>query len=166
MGTHDRIRSHDRPRKDRQIDEVVNDPYRERYKPDGASFCPTCGAVFHDGRWQWGEKQAGAHEHVCPACHRIRDALPAGHVTLSGPFLGQHRDEIIGLLHNEAARVKAEHPLERIMQVTEEHGQTVVTTTDLHLARRIGEALHHAWQGELELKYSPDEYLVRVSWQR
>ena len=39
-------------------------------------------------------------------------------------------------------------------------------TTDVHLARRIGDALHGAFHGELVIKYSPDEYLVRVNWTR
>ena len=52
------------------------------------------------------------------------------------------------------------------MDITEEGGVTSVTTTDVHLARRIGEALHHAYQGKLDIKYSQDEYVVRVTWER
>ena len=166
MGTHDRIRSRTRGHKDRQIEEVVHDPYQERYKPNGPAFCPRCEATFQDGRWQWGVKVAGAHEHVCPACRRIHDRYPAGYVTLSGSFLAQNGAEISGLVSNEEARAKAEHPLERIIEVKKEDAGTVVTTTGTHLARRIGEALQHAWKGELEIKYSPNEYLVRVYWRR
>jgi hypothetical protein len=46
-----------------------------------------------------------------------------------------------------------------------EHG-TVVTTTDIHLAHGIGEALHHAYQGELEFHYNSDQNLMRVNWSR
>jgi NMD protein affecting ribosome stability and mRNA decay len=166
MGTHDRIRSRTRGHQDRQIEEVVHDPYQERYKPSGPAFCPRCEAIFQDGRWQCGPKNAGAHEHVCPACRRIQDHYPAGYVTLSGSFLAQNGAEISGLVSNEEARAKAEHPLERIIEVKKEEPGMVVTTTGTHLARRIGEALKHAWKGELELKYSPNEYLVRVYWKR
>lgn len=48
----------------------------------------------------------------------------------------------------------------------EKDGVIAVTTTDVHLARRIGEALHRAYQGQLDIKYSQDEYLVRVNWTR
>ena len=46
-----------------------------------------------------------------------------------------------------------------------EHG-TSITTTDIHLARGIGEALHHAYQGELEFHYNPEQNLLRVNWRR
>ena len=166
MGTHDRERSHPRERKDRQIEEVRHDPYRERHKPPEAAVCPGCGVVFERGRWQWKARPANAQAHLCPACHRVKDEFPAGHVKLSGAFLAQHRDEILGLARNEEARAKSEHPLERIMQIAEANGEITITTTDLHLPRRIGEALQHAWKGELDVKYSEDEYLVRVHWQR
>jgi len=166
MGNQDRIRSRTRGHTDRKIEEVVHDAYQERYKPAGPAFCPRCSAIFHSGRWQWGDKRAGAHEHLCPACRRIQEHYPAGYVTLSGPFLAQHTAEISGLISNEEARAKADHPLERIIEVKNEGDTMVVTTTGTHLPRRIGEALQHAWKGELEIKHSPDEYMVRVYWKR
>ena len=42
----------------------------------------------------------------------------------------------------------------------------MVTTTDIHLARGIGEALEHAYQGELEFHYNEGENLLRVHWAR
>jgi hypothetical protein len=111
-------------------------------------------------------KPEGAQDHLCPACRRTQDKFPAGVVTLEGEFFAAHRDEILHLARNEEQQAKSEHPLERIMDIQQEAGKTVVSTTDLHLARRIGDAVHHAYQGSLEVKYSPDEYLVRVFWQR
>jgi hypothetical protein len=52
------------------------------------------------------------------------------------------------------------------MGIEDQPDKIVITTTDVHLARRIGEAVHHAYQGDLDVKYSPDEYMVRVSWSR
>ena len=166
MSSHDRVRSHERHHRDRQIQETVHDPYQERHKPAEPAVCPNCAVVFEHGRWQWLPRPAAAQEHLCPACRRVHDAYPAGYVTLSGGFLDEHRTELMQLVHNEETRAKQEHPLERIMQVAQDGGNTLVTTTDVHLARRIGEALHHAYQGDLDIKYSKDEYLVRVSWSR
>jgi len=137
-----------------------------RNKPPEPALCPECGLVFHKGRWQRAPRPVKAHEHLCPACHRIKDRFPAGYVKLSGDFLGAHRDEIRHLIRNEEQQEAANHPLQRIMEITEEGGVTSVTTTDVHLARRIGEALHHAYQGKLDIKYSQDEYVVRVAWER
>ena len=152
--------------RDRQVEEVAHDQYMARNKPPEPALCPECGLVFHKGRWQRAPRPVKAHEHLCPACHRIKDRFPAGYVKLSGDFLGAHRDEIRHLIRNEEQQEAANHPLQRIMEITEEGGVTSVTTTDVHLARRIGEALHHAYQGKLDIKYSQDEYVVRVAWER
>ena len=53
MKTPGKIRSRERIHKDPQIEDTAHDPYRERHKPKGAAFCPTCGAIFEQGRWQW-----------------------------------------------------------------------------------------------------------------
>ena len=41
-----------------------------------------------------------------------------------------------------------------------------VTTADSHLARGIAEALHDAYKGELKLRYSRDENLLRATWRK
>ncbi|MFN0317667.1 MAG: BCAM0308 family protein [Burkholderiales bacterium] len=159
-------RSRARVRKDRQIQEVQHDAYRARGKPKEPAVCPECGVLFHAGHWAWGVKPAGAHEHLCPACERIRDHLPAGWVELSGAFMKNNETQILALVRNEAERTRTQHPLERIMAIENEDGKTLVSTTDLHLARRIGEAVHRAFHGDLEVKYSKDESLVRCYWSR
>jgi hypothetical protein len=166
MSTHDKIRSHERFHRDRQIEEYLHDPYRERYKPKEPAVCPHCGVVFEHGRFHWAERPAQANEHVCPACHRIEDRFPAGYLTLSGGFFTANSSSILQLLKNEEARAKAEHPLERIMAIEMQDGGTTVTTTGVHLAKRLGDAVHSAYQGSLETKYSKDEYRVRVAWSR
>ena len=151
---------------DRLIHEHLHDPYRRRKKPHDPACCPQCSAVFQEGRWRWGAPPAGGHEELCPACQRQKDGLAAGNVILKGEFQESHRDEIIGLVKNEEAREKEEHPLNRIMKIEENGKMLVVQTTDIHLPRRIGVALHNAWGGELDLQYEEEEYFIRVTWQR
>jgi len=153
-------------RRDRLPLETVMDSYKTKGKLPEPTVCPDCGAVFHAGHWQWLAKPKDAHQTTCPACHRIRDHLPAGYVSLTGEFLAAHEPEILQLIRHREAQKKTEHPLQRIMAIEKtEHG-TVVTTTDIHLARGIGEALHHAYQGELEFHCSPEQDMLRVSWSR
>ncbi len=52
------------------------------------------------------------------------------------------------------------------MGIDEEDDTIVISTTDTHLPRRIGEALHHAYHGELNLRYSKDQQFIRVLWVR
>lgn len=153
-------------KRDRLIAERRLDPYQDRAKLKEPTACPNCGAVYHKGRWQWLAPQPGAHEALCPACHRIHDHLPAGYVTVIGPFVTEHKDEVMRLVKNEGERAGEEHALERIMAMEDLENGIQVTTTDIHLARRIGEALHHAYQGELEFHYNEKEYLLRVHWER
>jgi NMD protein affecting ribosome stability and mRNA decay len=153
-------------RRDELRQELVHDSYKTKRKLAEPTRCPDCGAVYRDGRWTWGAAPAGAEEARCPACHRVHDRFPAGYVTLSGEFVGTHRDEVLHLVRNREAAEKAEHPLQRIMAVEDSADGVLVTTTDTHLARGIGEAVHAAFKGELEFKYNKEENLLRVQWTR
>ncbi len=153
-------------RHDGLFKERVHDAYKAKGKLHEPSACSQCGAVFHKGRWQWMEAPADVHRTICPACHRIHDEFPAGFVSLKGGFLSAHRDEIMHLVRNHEKQEREQHPLNRIMAVEDKDGTTLVTTTDIHLARGIGEAIHHAYQGDLEYHYNPEQNLLRVSWMR
>lgn len=154
------------PRRDRMDAERVSDPYRARGKWPEPTACPECRAIFRDGRWQWGVAEPGAAHHLCPACQRIRDRVPAGQLTLSGGFFAAHREEIMHLVRNTEAKAKAEHPLERIIDIKDEAAHTVITFTDSHLVHGIGEALHHAYHGELDSHYTEESDLLRIAWSR
>ncbi|PIY05063.1 MAG: ATPase, partial [Gallionellales bacterium CG_4_10_14_3_um_filter_54_96] len=73
---------------------------------------------------------------------------------------------ILHLIQHLAEQEKSEHPLQRIMAIEKTAQGSLITTTDIHLARGIGEALHHAYQGELEFHYNPEQLLLRVNWVR
>jgi NMD protein affecting ribosome stability and mRNA decay len=144
----------------------VEDPYRVTHKPPEPTVCPSCQAVYADGRWTWDRIPEDAHEQQCPACQRIRDEFPAGYVMIKGEFIKDHRDEIVALIKGKEEVQKAEHPLQRIMAIEDVREGLQVTTTDSHLARGIGEALHDAYKGDLKLRYSRDENLLRATWRR
>ncbi len=149
------------------IADTGHDSYREREHFPEPTVCPGCHAVYEEGRWTWATAPGRAEEHVCPACRRIADDYPAGFLTLSGPFFALRHAEIVNLITNEAKAESLEHPLNRIMDMQEsETGELSVTTTDVHLPRRIGEVLHGAFRGELDYEYLEDETVARVSWRR
>jgi NMD protein affecting ribosome stability and mRNA decay len=153
-------------RRDELRDELVHDAYKAQRKHAEPTRCPQCGVVYTDGRWTWGLAPAGAHEERCPACQRMRDHFPAGYLVLTGEFLAGHRDELLQLARHREAKETAEHPLERIMDIEDVEGGVQITTTDTHLARDIGEALHSAYKGALEYHYNKEENLLRVHWAR
>ncbi|MCE7915172.1 MAG: ATPase [Nitrosomonas sp. PRO4] len=153
-------------RHDGIFQEKIHDAYQIKQKLSEPTVCPQCNAVFHKGHWQWLTVPPDAHRHNCPACQRKLDHFPAGYLTLEGDFLGVHRDEILSLINNFENKEKSEHPLKRIMAIEEKDQALLITTTDIHLARGIGEAIHHAYQGDLEFHYNPSENLLRVNWSR
>lgn len=153
-------------RRDRLIRERVHDPYKSGQKLKEPTVCTSCHALFHKGRWTWDPAPQGAHESLCPACTRIRDRVPAGYLTLSGDFFSAHRDEILNLVHNKEQAEKGEHPMNRIMDVEERDEGTVVTFTDIHLPRSIGDALESAYEGNLDYEYTDETNILRVRWSR
>ncbi len=150
----------------RAQDRTVTDPYKRTKKLSEPTVCPQCGAVYQHGSWRWAERPAGAHETLCQACHRINDNFPAGEVTLTGRFLAAHGDEILAIVRRQEEIEKPEHPFNRIMAIDAAPERITVTTTDIHLPRRIGEALTSAFEGKLELTYDEDGYFLRVGWHR
>jgi len=153
-------------RRDRTVQEYQHDTYKLRGKLKEPTVCIDCGALFHKGRWTWGSKPTGAYEITCPACLRIRDKYPKGFLTLKGSFADEEHEQVMGVVRNTEATEKQEHPLSRIMGVERQPEGLVVSTTDTHLPRRIGEALKHAYHGELDVHYDHDEDFVRVTWTR
>lgn len=151
---------------DRLIRELEHDPYHSKRKIAQPTACPNCGAIYKKGRWIWGEAPVGAHEQLCPACHRIQDKVPAAFLTLRGKFLAAHREEIINLIQNYVQRENAEHPLKRIINIEDQVEETIITFTDAHLAHGIGEAIHHAYEGKIDYKYTKEDILLRVTWTR
>ena len=155
---------HDRRTSARAEIDAAPDPYQGAKKLHDGTVCPQCGAVYHDARWQWTRKPEGAAEQMCAACRRTNDRFPAGIVTLHGAFALAHKDEILGLARHQEEAEKKEHPLNRIIDITEDATGITINTADIHLPRRIGEAIERAFRGELVSHFEADGYFVRVVW--
>jgi NMD protein affecting ribosome stability and mRNA decay len=155
-----------KPRRDNIVAETGHDAYRERGHIADPAVCPECRAVYLKGRWHWAPAPRGAAEHTCPACRRIADAYPAGFLSIGGPYFAAHRTELLNLVRNQETAEKDEHPLNRIMTLEEGSDGLEITTTDVHLPRRIGEALHDAHAGTIEVEYAEDDTVARVRWRR
>jgi hypothetical protein len=87
-------------------------------------------------------------------------------ITLTGSFVREHRKELIHLARNNEVLENRDHPLNRIIKIEERPDSIVITTTDIHLPRRIAEAVRHAYKGDLELRYDEEGYFVRAEWRR
>jgi len=147
--------------------EEIHDPYRTSRKAKMPARCKECGATYLKGHWTWERlvPQAAATL-TCPACRRVRDRYPAGEVTLRGTFYVAHADEALKLVRNIEKAEKDQHPLNRVMDMRRAEGKLTVTTTDIHLPRRIAHALESAWGGKLDTHYDEAGHFVRISWER
>ena len=143
-----------------------HDAYRSDHKLPDATVCRECHASIHDGRWQWLEAPAGSNPILCPACRRIHDDFPAGFVTVEGKFFETHRVELMHLVQTHANRAVAGHPLRRLMGAEDTPDGVLFRTTDTHLAREIGGALHEAYGGKVNYSYADGQELLRVYWKR
>jgi hypothetical protein len=56
--------------------------------------------------------------------------------------------------------------MSRIMAIAQEENEFVITTTDIHLPRVIGNALERAFKQRAEFTYAREEHFVRVKWVR
>ncbi|KHF24821.1 BCAM0308 family protein [Solemya velum gill symbiont] len=155
-------------RQDRLLKEHVHDPYMASKKLSEPTVCPRCHVVYSGARWQWkSETPECAYEEVCPACRRIQDKVPAGILTLKGDFFEEHRGEIMRMVHHHIEDQMELHPMKRLMGVVEEDNEnSVLLFTDTHLPRSVGEAVEHAFKGELDIHYTKESGIVRVYWQR
>jgi NMD protein affecting ribosome stability and mRNA decay len=150
---------------DRLLQERVHDPYKTRQKLPEPTVCPVCNAVYRSGRWQWADAwPMDAHTELCQACRRRKDNYPAGVVALTGDVVRHHRSEMLNLVRHLESEERAEHPMNRIMGIEEYSNRLVISTTDVHLPRRLGQAIHHAYKGTLDRHYDHEGCFVRVNW--
>lgn len=153
-------------RKDRLIKDKRKDVYVDQVILKEPAACSKCNAVYINGRWSWKTTEQITNKTICPACRRINDNYPAGFVEISGKFFNQHSSEILNLIKNIEKLEKSERPLERIMLISEGNNKTLITTTGIHIARRIGEALSRSYQGKYYFQYADGEKSIRVFWSR
>jgi NMD protein affecting ribosome stability and mRNA decay len=149
------------------------DPYLMDIPPDEVAICRECRSVYAAGVWKL-ESQAEKDvenakrvtDTLCPACKKTRDRMPGGVVTLTGRFLDEHEQEIVSLMNNENERAMNVNPLERIIDIEKRGSEITVLTTNEKLAQRIGRAVHKAYDGDVEYKWSKGTKLARVTWHR
>jgi hypothetical protein len=96
----------------------------------------------------------------------MEDHNPGGVVTLSGPYLATHKDEILNSIKQQEAKSREKNPIGRIMEIREEGGSITVTTTEDKLAQKLGREVYKSQKGELHYQWSHDQHMVRVQWMR
>ena len=132
-------------------------------KASAALLCEHCGVVLQGGRWSWIDPPPeGARRGSCPACTRIRERKPAGTIRLRGEDFATHQEEIAGLARNQEELERPEHPLERMIQVQATPDGLILTTTGVHLARRIANGLERRFHRQARIRYPGQPETVHI----
>ena len=143
------------------MQEYQHDSYKMSGKLKEPTACKACGPSFQRSL-----------DVGLKAGRRERDRLPGllAHQDnyrrvrhIEGAYKDQHRDQVMGSFTIRRPR-KERTPLARIMTIRDQPEGLVISTTDSHLPRRIGEALKHSHHGALDVQYDKDEEFVRVTW--
>ncbi|HUI93493.1 MAG TPA: BCAM0308 family protein [Chitinivibrionales bacterium] len=144
------------------------DEYEAREKYPEPAVCPECGDVFRNGRWTGRKMFPSGDLYLakCPACSRKDGNRPAGDIKISGPFFQAHQAEILNRIRRIERKERGTHPLEQIIAMHSEPDYADISTSGIHLARRIGDALRHSFKGDLSYSYGKGEKSIRVIWAR
>jgi len=110
--------------------------------------------------------EGGCQCNFVSARRRVKDNYPAGYLILEGEFFVENRGEIMNLVRNVAKAEKNEHPMERVMTIRKDGETTLITTTGVHIARRLGDSLKRSYQGDLQINYKDGEKRIQVNWLR
>ena len=147
----------------------LEDPYLTRKSHKEPTLCPRCGLVYKNKHWQQikGFKPGQAVEkHKCPACRKVEDHFVMGILYISGGFFTDHRNEVIRLINNEVKRGMGHNPLDRIISIVDDKDGFRVETASENLAVHLGKVLYHAYDGEINYRFSDEQKIARVFWKR
>lgn len=134
--------------------------------PDQRTVCPKCGAFFDGYAWTWSLPTSSAMQSTCPACRRLMEKRPAGRLILEGPMTSEQQHTINALLQRRADRELQTHPMERIMELRDQPGGIVVTTTSAMLARGLYVAVATTYKGTLQIYYDPQTDCLNMRWRK
>lgn len=154
-----------------------NEAHEADAAPDitgSVAVCSRCHAIYRPKRWHLDEaeyqkllRDPTISTIVCPSCKAIEQQDFRGQVTLKGPSVAKHREQILNTIYNEEAHLRATNPHSRIGLIQEQDDALLVWTVNEFLADRIGKELKKAFAGsQTEITHLPREHFTRVVWWR
>lgn len=90
----------------RLLDRERHDPYQPKAK-HREMRCFDCGALYKSGRWQWSAIDPACLTGTCPACRRTADRMPAGRISLQGPYTAEHQADLVRIAQHARRRLSA-----------------------------------------------------------
>ncbi|MEK9130194.1 MAG: BCAM0308 family protein [Patescibacteria group bacterium] len=134
-------------------------------------LCPKCKAVFYNKCWHKDlkflrenrENIKTAEKILCPACKWTKLNLAEGVIVLNLENNFKEK-EILNLVKNVETRAQLRDPEDRIIKIEKEKNKIIILTTENQLALSIAKQIKRAFKGELNIKWSHNEDVVRIEW--
>jgi len=101
-----------------------------------------------------------------PVADRNPSFEAGGVIKVSGNFLLDHEEDILGLVRHQGKLVAEKNPQAKITNIKKANGGLVITISDHNLAMKIGKALTSAYKGDHNYKFSHGDQFVEVEWKR
>jgi len=136
-------------------------------------MCPECDSVYYEKSWHHrleDYKQLSEDKRIkfllCPACQMIKNKTYEGKVSIASPAQENIEKELLNLIKNVGQRAFKRDPLDRIIKIKKTKGKIEVLTTENQLAVSIAKQIKRAFKGKLDIKWSHQEDVVRIDWER
>jgi len=126
--------------------------------------CKTCESVLQNEGCLWSSFAESARGETCSLCNRIQGDCLLIVLVLGGLFVKTHRYELLNCVFTEAKNEYLSCPMKRIVAIEEHMGRVWVATSDIGLARKIGDALSQTFRGRLDYFYNAENNCLRVEW--
>lgn len=139
-------------------------------------ICPDCKSIFFDKAWHHNLDEDAKHIKenknikfsLCPACKMKAGKIFEGELTIK--LIGvspEKKQEILNIIKNSGSQAQDEDPMDRVLWLEETPGEIRVYTSENQLAVKIGKKLKSAFGGgNLNIKHSHEEDVIRVIWSR
>jgi len=131
-------------------------------------LCSKCKAIYYGKCWHKNarlfEKNIKCTKKIlCPACKWTKTNLAEGIIVLTLKDNLKEK-EILNLVRNVETKAKLRDPEDRIMKINKEENKITILTTENQLALSIAKQIKRAFKGDLKIKWSHNEDVVRLEW--
>ncbi|MFH1837882.1 MAG: hypothetical protein ABH808_00045 [Candidatus Kuenenbacteria bacterium] len=133
-------------------------------------LCQKCKAIYYEKCWhkdlnflKGKDKIKHTKKGLCTACKWTKANLAEGVIILNLENEFKEK-EILNLVKNVETRAQLRDPEDRVIKINKEKNKIIILTSENQLALSIAKQIKRAFKGELEIKWSHNEDVVRIEW--
>jgi len=128
----------------------------------GIVSCSGCQSVYYQKSWHHNKnskfKIQNSKLRLCPACQMIKNKEFEGQLTISN-FPPTLETDLTKLIRNFCQRAYERDPLHRLIDIKDDSGNLMVTTTENQLAVKLAKKIREVFSKnkvQIKISYSPE----------